>query len=149
MNHARYSAPAALINDDLFVFGGWTVSASSSIEVCGIPRVITMDPTANPSASPLRNPFVAPTDNPSKYPSDDPSTAPVRNPSVTPTKQPSNQPSNQPTSASTSHPSHPTLRADIPSLYSSSKSTLTVDVTHEDPSSGTNYNTESAEDMVR
>eukprot|EP01083_Nonionella_stella_P037975 103463_1 len=146
MNHARQYVPTAIINDDLYIFGGfggYTGSALSSIEVCTIPRVITMDPTANPSAS------VSPTDNPSKYPSDDPSTAPVRNPSVTPTKQPSNQPSNQPTSASTSHPSHPTLRADIPSLYSSSKSTLTVDVTHEDSSPGTKYNTESAEDMVR
>eukprot|EP01083_Nonionella_stella_P032526 89050_1 len=107
MEHARSSMPAEIINDHLYVFAGEDEDTDvnqiplSSIEVCAIPPLITMDPTIIPSAFPTRHPSVSP----------------------------SQQPSNHPTSSSTSPPSHPSLRAIMPSLDVSSKLTSTVDVT--------------------
>eukprot|EP01083_Nonionella_stella_P316701 1149743_1 len=106
--------PAEIINDHLYVFGGrnedidTTQIPLSSIEVCAI---ITMDPTTIPSAFPTtRNPSVSPSNTPSKFPSKQPSTD-----STHPTSQ----------------PSHPSLRAYIPSLGESLEFTSTLHVTHD------------------
>eukprot|EP01083_Nonionella_stella_P301755 1037029_1 len=142
--------PAEIINDRLYVFGGEdkdTVANKiplSSIEVCDIPRLLTIDPTAIPSVFPTRHPSVSPSNNPSEHPSKRPSTSPVHNPSVSPSQQPSAHPISSPTSP----PSHPTLRAEIPSLYGLPKFTSTVDVTHGVSSVGSTYSMDSAEDMA-
>eukprot|EP01083_Nonionella_stella_P316702 1149745_1 len=122
--------PAEIINDHLYVFGGrnedidTTQIPLSSIEVCAI---ITMDPTTIPSAFPTtRNPSVSPSNTPSKFPSKHPSTAPIHDPSASPTQQPSTD-STHPTS----QPSHPSLRAYIPSLGESLEFTSTLHVTHD------------------
>eukprot|EP01083_Nonionella_stella_P138512 421485_1 len=140
MKHERAYSPANIINGDLYVFGGQHARsiALSSIEVCAIPQLVTMDPTTNPSTVPIHNPSVSPTNNPSKYPTNYPSTAPIRNPSVSPAKQRTSPPTN--------HPSHPRLRADVPS---SLKSISTTYETDESPSPGAKYSTESPEDMIR
>eukprot|EP01083_Nonionella_stella_P152526 489089_1 len=142
--------PAEIINDRLYVFGGEdkdTVANKiplSSIEVCDIPRLLTMDPTAIPSVFPTRHPSVSPSNNPSEHPSKRPSTSPVHNPSMSPSQQPSAHPISSPTSP----PSHPTLRAEIPSLYELPKFTSTVDVRHGVSSVGSTYSMESAEDTT-
>eukprot|EP01083_Nonionella_stella_P019011 52867_1 len=138
--------PAAIINDHLYVFGGHAEDAIpfSSIEICPIPPLITMDPSTVPSAFSLHpsvspstgNPSVSPSNTPSKYPSKRPSTSPVFNPSVSPLQQPSNQP----TSSRTSPPLQPSSRTDIPSLFESTNVTHYVS-TYQSSISSTNMNT--------
>eukprot|EP01083_Nonionella_stella_P176045 614877_1 len=100
MKHARSSMPAQIIDDDLYVFGGEheNVTPIANIDVCAIPRAITMDPTANPS--------VSPTGNPSKYPTLLPTDNPTNHPTLQPTKSPSHQTSGPTHNPTASHPTN-------------------------------------------
>eukprot|EP01083_Nonionella_stella_P180197 641926_1 len=116
MKHARYDVPAEIINDHLYVFGGHGEDSIpfSSIEICAIPPLITVDPTTVTSAFPTRHPSISPTTGNS-----------IVSPSNTPSKHPSKRPTVAPSRLPSSPTSHPSLRTEIPSLMES------MNVTHD------------------
>eukprot|EP01083_Nonionella_stella_P179387 636730_1 len=108
MQKKRSRAPAGIINDMLYVFGGSTACVEKTVDVQICDILDTPDPTIAPS-----EPTLQPTNDPSLDPTVIPSHSPLQPEPTFPRLQPTNNPSLDPTVI----PSHSPLHTPDPTVY--------------------------------